>query len=48
GAIPPELGGLAVLRWLYLDGNELTGAIPPAIGALTALKELHLYRNKLT
>ena len=48
GAIPPELGNLANLKWLTLSDNQLTGAIPPELGNLTNLRELYLYDNKLT
>ena len=32
GAIPPELGDLEKLQWLYLYGNRLTGTIPARAG----------------
>ena len=35
GEIPPELGGLSNLEWLYLWGNQLTGEIPPELGDLS-------------
>ena len=28
GEIPPELGGLSNLQFLYLRGNQLSGCIP--------------------
>ena len=48
GEIPPELGNLANLRYLYLYGNDLTGEIPPELGNLANLKWLHLSSNGLT
>ncbi len=45
GPIPPELGDLATLAWLNLDGNGLTGPIPPELGNLAALARLDLSRN---
>jgi hypothetical protein len=48
GPIPPELGNLTNLRWLYLAGNRLTGPIPDALSKLTNLWELHLDHNRLT
>ena len=48
GEIPPELGGLSNLRWLYLGGNLLTGEIPPELGGLANLQRLWLGANRLT
>ena len=48
GPIPPELGGLASLTRLNLDGNDLHGTIPPEIGVLVDLTFLSLSRNNLS
>jgi hypothetical protein len=48
GSIPPEIGCLTNLTYLYLGGNQLTGEIPPEIGNLTNLTELWLHTNLLT
>ena len=48
GAIPPELGDLEKLEWLYLFGNRLTGTIPAALGSLGELEILYLHYNQLT
>ena len=48
GSIPPELGGLANLQYLYLRGNELSGSIPPELGGLANLEALSLSGNELT
>ena len=48
GEIPPELGRLSNLTWLFLGGNQLTGEIPPGLGDLSNLTELSLYGNQLT
>ena len=48
GSIPPQLGSLAGLRDLRLDGNELTGPVPPELGNLGNLFYLRLDRNRLT
>ena len=48
GSIPPEIGNLTNLRYLYLDDNELTGSIPSEIGNLTNLTNLTIYNNQLT
>ena len=46
GTLPPELGDLAYLRRLSIEGNdELTGPIPAELGALTELRELILSSN---
>ncbi len=47
GRIPPELGELAHLHLLRLDGNRLTGPIPPELGNLTRLTMLSLGDNRL-
>ena len=48
GAIPPALGDLEKLEWLYLYGNRLTGTIPAALGSLGELEVLYLQDNQLT
>ena len=48
GPIPPELGNLANLEWLYFETNDLTGPIPPELGNLANLSGLSLSRNDLT
>ncbi len=48
GDIPPELGDLSNLMWLYLDFNQLTGEIPPELGGLPNLEVLYLRSNQLT
>ncbi len=48
GVIPPELGTLASLEWLWLHTNDLTGVIPPELGNLANLEWLYLGDNGLT
>ena len=48
GSIPPEIGNLSNLTFLYLNKNQLSGPIPPEIGNLTKLYTLFLYNNHLT
>ncbi len=48
GIVPPELGSLAGLQWLYLDNNALEGPIPPELGSLAGLQALSLSRNALS
>ena len=48
GTLPPELGNLASLRALLLEGNQLTGQIPPELGNLAKLADLELNDNQLT
>ena len=48
GEIPPELGDLSNLTYLYLNSNQLTGEIPPELGGLSNLTYLYLNSNQLT
>ena len=48
GPIPPEIGQLVNLSFLYVSDNELTGNIPSEIGQLTNLTTLWLQKNRLT
>ena len=48
GQIPPQLGDLAAMSMLALNGNNLTGSIPAELGDLAALSVLSLSRNNLT
>ncbi|CAM9520586.1 unnamed protein product [Discosporangium mesarthrocarpum] len=47
GAIPPELGVLSGLRYLYLGDNNLQGSIPEEIGQLSNICVLSLSGNNL-
>ena len=48
GSIPPEIGNLTNLEWLYLSNNQLTEEIPLEIGNLNNLIYLDLFNNQLT
>jgi hypothetical protein len=48
GPIPPEIGQLALLGYVYLNDNQLTGSIPSQIGNLTRLSWLDVSFNQLT
>ncbi|WP_420635000.1 leucine-rich repeat domain-containing protein [Candidatus Palauibacter sp.] len=48
GRIPVELGRLANLERLFLNGNNLSGSIPPELGSLAKLKDVTLWHNSLT
>jgi len=48
GTMPAELGTLASLEILYLQGNQLTGSIPAELGDLASLRRLVLSENQLT
>jgi len=48
GPIPPEIGNLINLKYLFLFENSLNGDIPPSIGNLENLTHLYLYKNDLT
>ena len=45
GRVPEELGALAMLRWLLLNGNMLVGQIPSAVAQLRNLEEVRLAGN---
>ena len=47
GRIPPELGNLANLKVLKLNGTFTRGVIPPELGNLTDLEVLQLSENYL-
>ncbi len=47
GTLPPEIGDLTNLKWLFLNGNEIRGAIPDTITQLTNLEDLWLGENQL-
>ncbi|WP_207391839.1 leucine-rich repeat domain-containing protein [Neochlamydia sp. AcF84] len=46
-SLPPEIGQLSQLQWLYLNDNQLT-TIPAEIGQLSKMKWLYLNGNQLT
>jgi Leucine-rich repeat (LRR) protein len=48
GSIPPELGDLTTLQFLYLNNNQLTGPIPSDLGYLPNLQRLLLNGNQLS
>ncbi len=48
GEIPPELGSLSNLAYLYLSDNELSGEIPAELGSLSNLVLLALSFNALS
>ncbi|XP_027069046.2 uncharacterized protein [Coffea arabica] len=48
GAIPTEIGNLAMLTALEFRDNKLTGVIPAEIGNLAMLMDLDFSNNKLT
>ena len=48
GTIPPELGNLPHLGWLWLYNNQLSGEIPPELGNLSNLFILSLSGNELS
>ena len=48
GSVPPALGSLVSLEWLWLRRNELTGPIPGELGNLANLERLSLGGNDFT
>ena len=47
GELPPELG-MAKLKQLWLNNNQLLGELPPELGSLAELKQLRLKDNQLS
>ena len=45
GTLPPELGGLSLLKELFVGTNRLTGTIPPELNNLQTLRALRLDEN---
>ena len=48
GEIPPTLGELSEMEWLYLWGNQLRGSVPSELGSLSNLTHLSLGDNSLS
>jgi len=48
GQIPPEIGNLDSLEFLWLEDNQLTGPIPSEMGNLEHLKYLILHYNQIS
>jgi len=48
GPVPPELGELTNLLFLFLYDNQLSGSIPPELSKLTNLWYLYLQTNQLS
>ncbi|KAL6227570.1 hypothetical protein ACLB2K_001527 [Fragaria x ananassa] len=46
--LPPEIGNMTNLDWLFLSQINLTGPIPETIGNLVSLTNLDLSRNSLS
>ena len=48
GNIPPEIGNLESMEFLWLEDNQLTGPIPSGIGNLEHLRYLILHHNQIS
>ncbi|ORX59366.1 L domain-like protein [Piromyces finnis] len=47
-SIPPEIGNLINLKYLYFGKSKINGSIPPELGNLSNLEYLCLAHNKLS
>ena len=45
GTLPPELGDMEGLEWLYLTNNHFSGTLPSSISNLKRLKILAMPNN---
>jgi hypothetical protein len=48
GTIPPSLGSLSNLEYLYVWANQFNGTIPSSLGCLNRLLVIDMYMNSLT
>ena len=48
GSLPPELGNLTYLKYLYLEDNQLNGSVPAEIRNFTELQTLRLGGNQFS
>jgi hypothetical protein len=48
GSIPPEMGKLTNLGWLFLWNNNLQGNIPNELGQLDRLVSLYVFLNNIS
>ncbi|VFR02481.1 unnamed protein product [Cuscuta campestris] len=46
--IPPAIGDLKNVKWVFLENNNFTGNLPESIGRLSNLMTLQLYNNGFT
>ncbi len=48
GTLPPELGALTNLEWLYLNNNQLSGKSDSYDGYLPSLPSCNLYTDSFS
>ncbi|XLU22917.1 hypothetical protein S245_058983 [Arachis hypogaea] len=48
GTIPKEIGNIATLKLLLLNGNNLSGSLPDELGNLTKLNRFQVDENQLS